>query len=40
MEMEIKENYFELMDFMGELFVYMFNELEKRWGKELEVIKE
>ena len=24
LEMEIKENYFELMDFMGELFVFIF----------------
>lgn len=31
LEMEIKENYYELMDLMGDLFVYIFNGIEKRF---------
>ena len=38
--MEIKEHYFELLDLMGELFVYIFGNIEKRFAKELEAINE
>jgi len=40
LEMEIKESYFELMDFMGELFVYIFSSLEKRFSQELSHVNE
>jgi aspartyl/asparaginyl-tRNA synthetase len=35
LEMEIKESYTELMDILGDLFVYIFEGLEKRYNKEL-----
>jgi hypothetical protein len=31
--MTIKEHYFELLDFFGELFPYMFSELQKKFDK-------
>lgn len=33
LEMEIKENYMELLDFMGDLFVHIFKGLEEKCGK-------
>lgn len=38
LEMEIKENYMELLDFMGDLFVYIFKGLETKYGSELTAI--
>lgn len=38
--MTIKEHYFELLDFFGELFPYIFNNIEKRYGAELKAINE
>jgi aspartyl/asparaginyl-tRNA synthetase len=32
-EMTIKEHYFELLDFFGELFPYMFEQLSKRYER-------
>ncbi|XP_002965575.2 aspartate--tRNA ligase 1, cytoplasmic [Selaginella moellendorffii] len=37
-EMEIKEHYFEIIDLIGKLFIYVFNELNKNCKKELETI--
>ena len=37
-EMSIKEHYFELLDFFGELFPYIFNNIEQRYGRELKAI--
>ena len=39
-EMAIKESYHEIMDVVGELFCYIFENLEKRFSQELEAIKE
>lgn len=39
-EMSIKEHYYELLDFFSELFPYIFNNIEKRYGKELAAINE
>ena len=38
--MEIKEHYFELMDYLAELFCFIFDELEHRYSKELKQINE
>lgn len=40
LEMEIKENFTELLDLMGELLYSIFQGLEKRFAKELIAIKE
>lgn len=40
LEMAIKEHYFEVLEFFGELFPYLFNNLEKRFAKELKAINE
>lgn len=32
-EFAIKEHYMEILDFFGELFPYIFEGLEKRFGK-------
>lgn len=39
LEMTIKEHYFELLEMMADLFVYIFNGIETRFKKELEVIQ-
>ena len=39
-EMSIKESYHEIMDVVGELFTFLFEEVEKRFAQELEAIKE
>ena len=39
MEMTIKEHYFEVLEMLADLLVYIFNGLEKRYAKELEVVK-
>jgi len=39
MEMTIKEHYFEVLDVLGDMFVYMFNGLETRYKSELDAIK-
>ena len=38
MEMTIKEHYFEVLDMLAEMLVYLFNGLETRYAKELAVI--
>jgi aspartyl-tRNA synthetase len=40
MEMEIKEHYFEVLDMLGNLLIYIFNGLETRYKAELDVIKQ
>lgn len=39
MEMTIKEHYFEVLDMLGNMFVYIFKNLESRFKKELDTIK-
>jgi aspartyl/asparaginyl-tRNA synthetase len=39
-EMTIKEHYFEVLDVLGEMFYYIFTNLEKRFKKELDIIKQ
>lgn len=38
LEMTIKEHYFELLDFMADMFVYLFQGLEKKFASELKAI--
>jgi len=40
LEMTIKENYHELLDFLAELSVFMFTGIEQRYATEIKVIKE
>jgi aspartyl-tRNA synthetase len=40
LEMEIKENFHELLDLMGDLLHSIFQGLEKRFAKELVAINE
>jgi aspartyl/asparaginyl-tRNA synthetase len=40
MEMTIKEHYFEVLDLLGDLLIYIFNGLEKKYKAELDVIKQ
>lgn len=37
-EMTIKENYHELLDLMGEMFIHIFKGLETRNKKEIDAI--
>lgn len=39
MEMTIKEHYFEVLDLLSNLLVFLFQGLEKEYKKELDVIK-
>ena len=39
MEMVIKDHYFEVLDVLGDMFVYIFAGLEKRYKNELDTIK-
>lgn len=39
MEMTITEHYFEVLDMLGNMFVYIFKNLESRFKKELDTIK-
>lgn len=38
MEMEFKDHYFEVLDMIGELMVYMVTNLKERWARELSII--
>jgi aspartyl-tRNA synthetase len=40
LEMTIKENYHELLDFLGELSAFIFHGIEERYGRELKAINE
>ena len=35
MEMTIKEHYFEVLDVLADMFVFIFQEIEKRYASEL-----
>eukprot|EP00698_Gefionella_okellyi_P018877 TRINITY_DN5712_c0_g1_i1.p1 TRINITY_DN5712_c0_g1~~TRINITY_DN5712_c0_g1_i1.p1 ORF type:complete len:583 (+),score=130.10 TRINITY_DN5712_c0_g1_i1:60-1808(+) len=39
MEMTFKEHYYEVLDVIGDMFVYIFEEMEKRCAAELEAIR-
>ena len=38
LEMSIKEHYFEVLDIIGKLFYYIFNQLQEKYSKILKVI--
>lgn len=38
--MEFKNHYFEVLDLIGELLVFMFSQMKKRYARELGVINE
>jgi hypothetical protein len=38
--MEFKNHYFEVLDLIGELMVFMFQNMKTRYAKELSVINE
>lgn len=40
MEMTFKNHYFEVLDVLAEMLIYIFNNLEERYAKELNVVKE
>lgn len=40
MEMEFNDHYFEVLDILGEMMVYLTKNLKKRYAKELAVINE
>jgi len=40
MEMVIKEHYFEVLDVLSEMLIFLFNGIETRYKKELDVIKQ
>jgi len=40
MEMEFKDHYFECLDVLGEMMVFMCKNLKKRYAKELSVIND
>ena len=40
MEMEFNDHYFEVLDVLGDMMVYLTNNLKKRYAKELAVINE
>lgn len=39
MEMNIKEHYFEVLDMLANLLVFLFNGLETRYKTELDIVK-
>lgn len=39
-EMEIKDHYFEVLDVLSDLFVYICKGLEEKYAKELAVVSE
>lgn len=40
LEMEIKEHYYEVMDVLEQLFMHLFNGLNDKYSKELDVIRQ
>lgn len=40
LEMEFKNHYFEVLDLIGELMVFMFKNMKTRYARELSVINE
>ena len=39
MEMNIQDHYFEVLDMLGDLMAYLFEGIETRYKKELDVIR-
>jgi len=39
LEMAFNEHYHEVLDLFDELFVFMFTELQKRFGKEIDIVR-
>ncbi|CCH59817.1 hypothetical protein TBLA_0B10000 [Henningerozyma blattae CBS 6284] len=39
LEMNFEEHYHEVMDMLGELFIYIFSQLETRYKKEIEIVR-
>lgn len=39
-ELVIKEHYFELLEYFGDFFPYLFENLEKRFANELKAIND
>lgn len=39
MEMSIKEHYYEVLDMVGSLFIFMFDNLKKRYSREIEAVR-
>lgn len=37
-EVPFKNHYFEVLDIIGQMFPYIFRELEKRFKTELEIV--
>jgi aspartyl/asparaginyl-tRNA synthetase len=40
MEMQFKEHYFEVLDVLADMFVFIFAGLEERFSKELKVVQD
>ena len=40
LEMEINEHYFEVLDMLSDLFIYIFKGLHERYAKELSVVND
>jgi len=40
LEMEFKNHYFEVLDLIGELMVFMFKNMKTRYARELGVIND
>ena len=40
MEMEFKDHYFEVLDLIGELMIYMVNNIKTRFARELDIINQ
>lgn len=40
MEMEFKDHYFEVLDLIGELMIYLVNQLKERYSREMAIINE
>lgn len=39
-EMTFKEHYFEILDLLAEMFVHIFEGLDKRFAKELKIVND
>ena len=39
-EMVFKEHYFEILDLLADLFVHIFQGLEQRFGRELDIVRQ
>jgi aspartyl-tRNA synthetase len=39
-EMEFNEHYFEILDLLSEMFVFIFEGLENKYAKELQIVRD